>query len=237
MASVELQGTKFSLQILPNESDGGHFANVSVTIENEYVRYSEKSARFTLDELETMIFSLYRLLAGAYGNEYSVGAENAGIAFDLYPYTENGNAVDRALRRERDCVLAIRLLMRSKTQGFLGGVYSVLLHRKEIEKFAGELREEFDSAYSKFFKTDGKYCLAGVSPFGYKGCNYWYLDRTGTVKAGEYVIARMGRHNTEQALYVDSVRFFDDETLPIDLTKTREILRKPTKEELLKLIK
>ena len=236
MASVVLQGTRFELNILPlDENADPHWAKTTIAIENEFVHYRETSTRVSMEELETVVLSLHRLLAGAYAQEYTVSAENAGLAFDLYPYTENGVAVERTLRREKDCVVAIRMLLRSETNGFLGGVYSILLHRTEIERFAKDLRREFDRAYAQLFDQNGKYYLVGLSPIGYKGCNYWYLDKTRTVQAGEYVVARMGRHNTEQLLYVDSVRTFNDDTLPVDLTRTRSVMRKATKEEILKI--
>ena len=67
---------------------------------------------------------------------------------------------------------------------------------------------------------------------GYKGCNYWYLDPSKKVKAGDYVWARMGKHNTEQIVYVDSVRYCTEDTAPYDPLRVRKILRKATIEEL-----
>ena len=43
---------------------------------------------------------------------------------------------------------------------------------------------------------------------------------------------RMGRHNLEQIVYVDSVRRFTQDTLPYDIENMRKILRKATEEEL-----
>ena len=74
--------------------------------------------------------------------------------------------------------------MRSKTKEFLGGVYSLLLHRGDIEKFAKEMREEYDKIFVKRVHGIGKYQFAGVSPLGYKGCNYWYWDASGETKKG-----------------------------------------------------
>ena len=161
--------------------------------------------------------------------------ERSGLGVDLYPYTNGLEEVSRQERRENDCVMAIRLLLKGSDGLFLGGVYSFLLHRKEIEKFATELQTEFDEAYSNSLYKEDKYLFVGVSPLGYKGCNYWYLDLTKTTKAGEYVWVRMGRHNTEQIVYVDSVRFFDDDSAPYDPAHVKQVLRKATSSEIAKL--
>ena len=129
--------------------------------------------------------------------------------------------------------MAIRLLMRSKDKKRLfGGVYSFLFHREDIEYFSSKLREEFDEAFAHLIPGRGKHLFVGVSPRGYTGCNYWYLDPTGKVQAGDYVWVRMGRRDTEQIVYVDSVRRFQDDYAPYDPAKVKQVIRKATKEEL-----
>jgi hypothetical protein len=235
MPTLITQGTKFTFSVLPPKEDKGYWVQSLIAIENEYVNYRQTCECLSFDELQELIFSASRLLAGAYGKEYSMNFERSGLAVDLYPYTHNGLEVSRQLRRENDCVMAIRLLLRSNSGGFLGGVYSFLLHRKEIEKFVEVLQKEFDVAYGSMQREQGKYLFVGVSPLGFKGCNYWYFDPTKSVKANEYVWVRMGRHNTEQIVYVDSVKFFDDDTAPYDPAKVKQVLRKATKEEIAKL--
>ena len=236
MATVELQGTSFSFSILPldNTSDG-YWAKTKIGLKNEYVDYLNVSEDFTREELQEWIFCMFRLLAGAYGSEYSLSFEKAKFAVDIYPY-ENGRETTRTERRENDCVMTIRLLMRSsKDQKYLGGVYSLLLHRKEIESFAVELQREFDQELAKYCKGKGKYLFAGVSPLGYNGCNYWYLDPRGETKAGDYVWVRMGRHNTEQIVHVDSVKYFGEEDAPFPPERVKQVLRKATPKEIKKL--
>ena len=233
MPTIDLQGTKFTFTILPLKLLAGDFkARVEMKVENEYVSYAHIEKEMLSGELEEWIFSMFRLLAGAYKREYNIVFENTGFAVDLYPHTKNGEEVSRAERRKEDCIMALRLLMRTKKGGFLGGVYTLLLHREDIFAFATILREEYDKIFVKRVHGRGKILFAGVSPLGYKGCNYWYLDASGEVKAGEYVWVQMGSHNTEQIVYVDGVRYFTEETAPYPIHRVKQVLRKATEEEL-----
>ena len=238
MPTLDLQGTKFTFLALPlNSSSNGYWARTELALSNAYVSYRETGENISLEELEEWIVSMCRLLAGAYANEYNLSFEKAGIAIDLYPYTQNGKETTREERRRNDCVMAIRLLMRSPDEkSFLGGVYTLLLHRKEIENFALKLREEFDEVFGKHVHGIGKYLFVGVSPLGYKGCYYWYLDKTEAVTAGDYVWVRMGRHNIEQIVYVDGVRYCNEDTAPYDPARVKQVLRKATEEEIKALL-
>ena len=181
--------------------------------------------------IEEWIFCMFRLLAGAYKREYNFSLEEAGLAFDFYPYTKDGNEVSRKERREKDCIMAIRMLMRSPKGEFLGGVYTLLLHRKEIEKFAKSLRQEYDKVFVKRVHGRGECLFAGVSPLGYTGCNYWYYDPSGKTKQGDHVWVEMGSHNTKQIVFVDSVRYFTKETAPYDVDIVKEVLGIASDEE------
>ena len=225
MASVCLQNTKFSLEILPQESNA-FWAKTRITLENEYVHYQDESEYISVDELEEWIFSAFRLLAGAYKREYSLSFEKAGLAIDLYPYTEEGREVSREERRKNDCVMMVRLLMRDRVKNqFLGGVYSLLFHRDDVKKFAEELRAEFDKTFIQRIHGVGEYHFVGVSPQGNHGCNYWYLDPFKKAKKGDFVWVRMGRHNKEQIVYVDSVRLCTEETAPYDPMRVKKVIR------------
>lgn len=233
MPTIDLQGTKFTFSVLPLKLLSTDYkARIEIKIENEYISYSHIEKEIHSQELEEWIFSMFRLLAGAYKREYSLSFENAGLAIDLYPHTENGMEVSREERRKNDCVMAIRLLMRTGKSAFLGGVYTLLLHRKDIASFAEKLRVEYDKIFVKRVHGRGKMLFVGVSPLGYKGCNYWYLDVSGQTKAGDYVWVRMGSHNTEQIVYVDSVRYFTEETAPYSISRVKQILRAATQEEI-----
>ena len=234
MAMIEREGTRFSINVLPLKLlSKGIWARTEIIIENEYVQYKDLGEYILREELDQWIVAMFRLLAGGYASEYSLAFEKAGIAVDLYPYTEEGGEASRQARRENDCIMAIRLLMRSKDKKrLLGGVYSLLLHREDIEKFALELREEYDSVFEKLGKGKGRYLFIGVSPRGYHGCNYWYLDPTKSVQPGDYVWVRMGRHNIEQIVYVDDIKYCNEDTAPYNPLKVKQVLRKATEEEL-----
>ena len=233
MPTITLQGTKFGLSILPiNFLAGDFWARTEISVENEFIKYKQTEKKISSADLEDWIFAMFRLLAGAYKRECTLSFEEAGIAIDLYPHTENGNPVSREERRKRDCVMAIRLLMRSEKGVFWGGVYTLLLHREEIAVFASELRKEYDEIFVKRVHGIGKYMFVGVSPLGYNGCNYWYLDESNQVKAGDYVWVKMGSHNTEQIVFVDSVRHFKAETAPYPVDRVRQILRPATQKEI-----
>ncbi len=206
---------------------------IKVAVGNERISYADEGDYVTVEEWESLLTSLSRLLAGGYERECSLSFERAGMAVDLYAYTKNGYVATREERRREDCVAAFRLLLRSKDKKrFLGGVYSLLLHRKDIEDFVEALRAEYEKNCSSLLRRGkGEYLFVGVSPLGYKGCNYWYLDPSKSVRKGDYVWVRMGRHNLEQIVYVDSVRLFDEETAPFSPARVKQVLRKATEEE------
>lgn len=75
------------------------------------------------------------------------------------------------------------------------------------------------------------YCFVGVSPKGYYGCNYWYIDEEQKSLPKAYVWVQMGRRNREQVAYVDSVRFCTAADAPYNVNKAKRVLRQATKEE------
>ncbi len=233
MPTVNLQGTQFTFSILPVGKKENFWSRTEIRIRNEYIDYSDVGERFTIEELKNLLVSMSRLLAGGYERELNLSFDRIGIAVDLYAHTDCGMPVSRAERRENDCVAAIRILMRSKDGAqFFDGVYSILLHRKEIETLIEELWKEYDERLLRCMENRGRYAFVGVSPLGYKGCHYQYLDPTRKVKAGDYVWVRMGRHNIEQIVYVDGVQRYDNENAPYDPKTVKRVLRKATKEEI-----
>ena len=233
MATVNLQGTQFSFSILPvGLFSNGYWAKTEISLTNEYVHYRNVNADIARDELEDWIFAMYRLLAGAYATEYSLSFEKAGLIVDLCPHTVDGREVSREERQQNDCLMLLRFLMRSgDNKRFLDGVYTLVLHREEISKFADELRRSFDEIYARHVHGRGKYQFVGVSPLVFHGCNYWYLDTKKEANAGDYVWVTMGKHNREQIVLVDSVRLCNDDTAPYDPLRVKRILRKATEEE------
>lgn len=75
------------------------------------------------------------------------------------------------------------------------------------------------------------YCFVGVSPKGYLGCNYWYLDEEGKSVPHAYVWVRMGKRNREQVVYVDSVRYCTKDSAPYDMNRIKRVIRQATKEQ------
>ena len=76
------------------------------------------------------------------------------------------------------------------------------------------------------------YLYVGVSPKGQYGCNYWYIDEEKQTKENTYVWVNMGRRNTEQIVYVDSVRYCNANDVPYPTEKTKRVLRQATEEEI-----
>ncbi len=231
MPTLSLQGTTFTFSVLPNKKKGKVCTKIAV--QNEYISYEEMGENVSVEEIEELLTSLSRFLAGAYKREYTLSFEQAGISVDLYPYAEEGKILSRELLREKDSVMALRLLMRSKDKKqFLGGVYTLLFHKEEIKEFVTKLRVEYAENCVRRVHGREKYRFVGVSPFGFVGCEYLYLDEIGDIQAGDYVWARMGRHNLEQIVYVDSVHYFNDKDVPYNPKTVKKVLRKATPEEI-----
>ena len=236
MPTIKLQGTEFSFSVLPPNGDwDGYWVKTKIVVKNEVVNYEEVGERLSFSELEELACLTARLLAGAFSKEYSFSVEKPGFAVDFYPFEKDGEQVDRTRLREEDCVMAIRMLFKDKAGKLLSGVYTLLLHRAEIKEFLQGIQDELNAHYRPLTQTSGKYLFAGVSPLGYRGCKYWYLDPTKTCKTGEYVWVRMGRHNTEQIVYVDEARYFDDQDAPYDPARVKQVIRKATEKEILLL--
>ena len=235
MPITDIQGTIFTCEVLPPKTALDRaWVRLRITLKNDYVSYEEVQRIVLLEDIEEWIFAMHRLLAGAYAKEYSLSFEKAGLAVDLYPNggCENGKPLSRRERREKDCMMAVRLLMRSQDKkSFLGGVYTLLFHREELSAFAAALRAEFYAAYPDYEQGKGKLTFVGVSPLGCAGCNYWYYEETGDVQAGDYVWVRMGKHHTEQIVCVDCARQFTEMNAPYDPERVKRVLRMATDEE------
>ncbi len=76
-----------------------------------------------------------------------------------------------------------------------------------------------------------KVLYVGVSPKPYTGCNYWYLDESGLTKPKTYVWVKMGRHQREQIVYVDSILWCNKENAPYPYEKVLRVLKQTTEEE------
>lgn len=76
-----------------------------------------------------------------------------------------------------------------------------------------------------------QWLFVGVSPYPYRGKGYWYIDESGRTQPKTYVWARMGRHDREQIVYVDYVRWCSEEKAPYPPDKAKRIIRQTTDEE------
>lgn len=76
-----------------------------------------------------------------------------------------------------------------------------------------------------------KVLYVGVSPKPLYGCNYWYVDESGLTKEKTFVWARMGRHDREQLVYVDSILWCEIDVAPYPYDKAKRILRQATQSE------
>ena len=77
MPTVDIQGTKLTFSVLPLRWMSSDFkARIAIRIENEYVSYAYEEQEILSSELEEWIFSMFRLLAGAYKREYNFVFEN-----------------------------------------------------------------------------------------------------------------------------------------------------------------
>ncbi len=233
MAKIALRETQFSLTLLPPKAGEEGWATTAISLRNEYIAYEDVGEYLSVIDVEELLTALSRFLAGGYRRAYSLSLESAGVALDMYPPTNRNRTLSREERREEDCVVALRLLLRSKDKKrFLDGVHTLLLHRREIEDFAAALRREYREYYAPLLSTTGEYSFVGVSPRGLEGCNYLYLDESREIKAGDYVWVRMGRRQIEQVVYVDSVRAYEKEDAPYAPQTSKKVLRKATQEEI-----
>jgi hypothetical protein len=232
MAVFEQKGTTFTFSIVPPEGVWDkHWIRTKISIKNPFINYEEIGERLNVDEMNEWLCLIARFLAGAFPKTSEFVTEKLGLAADFYPYSKDNRELTRAECRSVDCVMALRLLFKDLDGKFLSGIYTLLLHRAELSKLLAEFTEDLARYYPVPPTAKGKYLFVAVSPLGYLGCKYWYFDPTSTVNKGEYVWVRMGRHNTEQIVYVDDVRYFNDDS-PYDPTKVKQILRKATKKEI-----
>lgn len=230
-AKLYSDGTDFTLAILSGNADR-YYVRTSISVENEYTKYYDEGEYLSWQDLDEWITTAFRLLAGAYRREYSLTFERAGIAVDFYPYTQDGKEVSRSERRNNDCVMAIRMLMRSADKKrFLGGVHTYLAHRKEIGEFALRLRSIYDGIWGERVHGTGEFHFVGVSPLGYRHCSYWYLDESKQAQAEDFVWVKMGSHDTEQIVRVDRVLRCDEKSAPFPPSRVKRVLKMASEEE------
>ena len=235
MASVTVRGTTFSFS--PKKKPllwDGYFLNVSISVENEFIHYKNTKNRCAFDEVERLYFSLHRLIAGGYRTEPCFRIEGAYMSIAIDPGVENAEHCSREQLRSADYTVTISMVMHSpKAETSMGGAYTIVLHREDIIAFANGLQEDLAEYEVALSKRHGKYLFVGVSPQGYKGCNYWYFDPTNKTELHTFVWVKMGNHKTLQLVYVDSVRRYNGYNTPCDPNGPKRVLKQATEEEIL----
>lgn len=233
MATVTVQGTSFTfvLQEKPKHWDG-YTLTVNMAVENEFIHY-QRVCRCNFDDIEEMLFCMFRLLAGGYRKEYVLRVEGTNAIVNFNPDIEAGvTELTRTYLRSRNCKAVFNLLFFSaKAKNTLGGVYTIIIPKNALKLFALRLQEEYKPYAEELSKQRGKYMFVGVSPQGYKGCNYWYLDTQKKTKPNTFVWVKMGRGNTLQLVYVDSVRCYNADNAPYDVTLLKRVEKQASKED------
>ena len=115
--------TEETVQII---ADPEQLKRVIHNIVNNSVKYFDTDVVVVRAELEAWCFEMRRFLAGAYTKERSLLFEGAGFSVDFF-VSEDVEKKTRQQRREEDCIMAVRLLMRSKDKSsYMGGVYTYI---------------------------------------------------------------------------------------------------------------
>ncbi len=156
------------------------------------------------DEVDAFLISVRRFLAGAYNDEATILF--AGVEVVLIPD--------------------------NKTVCFRFDNATVKMDGREAGELSLALRSQLERSGVRDESGEEKYRFVGVSPRGNRGCYYWYLDPTFSVCEGDYVWVKMGRHNTEQVVYVDGIRRCGEENVPYPVQRAKHVLRKATEREI-----
>ena len=233
MAEITVEGTTFALTLekKPLLWDG-YSAVLRIAVKNEFINYENK-CRCSLEDVELIYFVLRRLVAGGYRKHVLMRLEGANLALDVDPHVDEGMELTREYLRAQPYTATFSLLLYSHAvANTLGGVFTFILNRDHVTPFADELQKELEPYQETISKRNGKYMFVGVSPQGYKGCNYWYFDPTKMTKPNTFVWVKMGRSKLEQLVYVDCVRYFRVEEVPYDIDRCSRVLKQATPQDI-----
>lgn len=186
-----------------NDFDGERALNLTFYMKSEGKNLTYSHA-VSYREIDRFLISMRRFLAIAYTDAYQMSV--AGVVADFRP--------------------------NNKEIVFQFDGLPVQIREREIDIISRELRSELDLLIPNNGNAKGKYRFVGVSPRGYRGCYYWYLDCMDQIQPGEYVWVKMGRHNTEQVVFVDGVLLCNDNDAPYDINLVKRVLRRATEKEI-----
>lgn len=114
---------------------------------------------------------------------------------------------------------------------FVKKIYSLKAMLEAFPKRDGKQRKKALITANTPYVENCDYLYVGVSPKGQYGCNYWYVDEAKRTQENTYVWVNMGRRNTEQIVYVDSIRYCNADDVPYPIEKTKRVIRQATEEE------
>jgi hypothetical protein len=118
----------------------------------------------------------------------------------------------------------------NKTE-FVKKIYSLKAMFERFPKRDGKQRKKALIKADTACVENFDYLYVGVSPKGQYGCNYWYIDEAKQTQENTYVWVNMGRRNTEQIVYVDSIRYCNANEVPYPIEKTKRVIRQATEDE------
>ena len=252
---LQLNGTEVEFSIL--SSSGRDWVDIRFLVTTDNIRFEKAGAYLTRNELEKFLSVTDFLLKGKIVRKYSLNWKKLGLKIVFVPNAEIGLMCPEE-RELATCQMQFEIFTRNKDTGLWNATSVVVrLARVEIEKLLDGLLQEYIVAFGKPQEKDkfsyfhnketeeqpliaetgtaqsdeGAYLYVGVSPRGSVGCNYWYVDEEKRTQANTYVWVTMGRRNTEQIVYVDSVRYCNASDAPYPINKTKRVLRQTTQEE------
>ena len=235
MAIVTVGDTKFTFS--PKKKPllwDGYSLGMTIAVHNEFISYENSKHRCDFEEVEQFYFTLRRLIAGGYRSEPCFRIEGANMSVAIGLGVLNPENCSRERLRTANYTVTISLAFVSNLKNEPNGAYTIVLHREEIKSLADGLQADLAEYANARSKRHGKYLLAGVSPQGYKGCNYWYFDPMGKTKPNTFVWVKMGKNKTLQLVYVDCVRKFNEYDTPHSVNGNKLVLKQATQEDIVK---
>ena len=210
-------------------------SSIGPTFNKNGQKYKYTDPSLLTVELEGMILELEGLLhidKGEYHSDFiepnfALNAFKDGERFEVEVKFFNDPASDD-YNWENTEIYAREIC--DKTE-FVKKIYSLKAMLEAFPKRDGKQRKKSLVKTATICVEDCDYLYVGVSPKGRYGCNYWYIDEEKQTKENTYVWVNMGRRNTEQIVYVDSVRYCNASDVPYPVEKTKRLLRQATEEE------
>lgn len=209
----------------------GSSVGVTIAVQNETVTYTSAPTRCDFEDLENLLYNIYRLIAGGHRKRKQTRVEGIDGWFIFDPIVDGDYGYpSREFLRAQPFKMDMRLVLSSKREQF--GEFAFSVDKEQLKVFAYQLNEELSPYLRALSKCHGKYMFVGVSPQGYKGCNYWYFDPEKKTQPNTFVWVKMGRNETLQLVYVDSVRRFNEYSAPCSIDTKKRVLKQANEEDI-----